>query len=236
MPNHDASVRAECEPGSELAALRSEIDRIDDALLDLVEQRLALTDRIAAQKQDGSILRLRPRREADVLARLEGRAAQLPSNTVDAIWRELMGLSVQAQQRIAIALYAPAQPIKVTNLVRQRFGSAAPILIGESPTETLDRARASDTIAIVELQPLSTWWIALCDDPALRIFDGLGDPGGRIAALAIGRIAPDSLLDDIAFPILTNSALQSRLDDGEPIRTLAAGGAMRLCLTEGGAK
>ena len=65
--------------------------------------------------------------------------------------------------------------VRLIHLVRQRFGSATPILIGESPAETLDRARATDAIAIVELQPLSTWWIALSDDPALRIFDSLGD-------------------------------------------------------------
>ena len=235
MPNDDALLRAESGREAELAALRSEIDRIDDALLALIEQRFALTDGIAAQKQAGSTLCLRPRREVEVLERLTGRSA-LPRDTVAALWRELMGLSVQAQQRTAITLHAPAQPIMLTNLVRQRFGSAAPIIVSERPGEALDRARTSNTIAVVELHPLSQWWIELVDDPTLVIFDGLGTPDDAIAALVIGRIAPDDLLGDISFPILTDAALRRRTDAGEPIRTLAAAGAMRLCLARGVAK
>jgi chorismate mutase len=59
-----------------LEALRREIDRIDDSLLDLIEQRLAASDSVAALKQsegDGR-LKLRPAREAAVLTRLVERA------------------------------------------------------------------------------------------------------------------------------------------------------------------
>lgn len=232
MPDNDASGRAESGPPPALTALRSDIDRIDDALLDLMERRFALSREIAAQKDDKSGLRLRPRRETEILERLSSRSENLPSDAINAIWRELMGLSLQAQKRTAIVLHAMAQPVLVTNLVRLRFGCAAPIIISGSPADTLDRARRTDAVAIVELNPLSNWWVELHDDPALTIFDGLREPGGRISALAIGRLAADGLPRGIDYPILSEGTLRRRVEAGEAIRTLAISGALRLCLSE----
>ena len=64
MPHMNQERTAPLAPN--LDALRSEIDRIDDALLELVEQRLAASLAIAARKDaDGDrLLKLRPRREA----------------------------------------------------------------------------------------------------------------------------------------------------------------------------
>lgn len=241
MPDNDASGRAESGSAPALTALRSDIDRIDDALLDLMEQRFSLSRKIAAQKEDAAGLRLRPRRETEILERLSSRSASLPSDAINAIWRELMGLSLQAQKRTAIVLHAAAQPVLVTNLVRLRFGCAAPIIVSGSPADTLDRARRTDAVAVVELNPLSNWWIELHDDPGLTIFDGLREPGGRISALAIGRLAPEGLPRGIDYPILSEATVRRRVEAGEAIRTLAISGPLRLCVCEaaepaGGAK
>ena len=54
------------------AAIRAR--EIDDALLDLMEQRFSLSREIAAQKEDAAGLRLRPRRETEILERLSSRS------------------------------------------------------------------------------------------------------------------------------------------------------------------
>ena len=55
----------------ELNSLRAEVDRMDDALLALIERRLTVTAAMTAAKQEGPWLLLRPAREASILRRLE---------------------------------------------------------------------------------------------------------------------------------------------------------------------
>jgi chorismate mutase len=59
-----------------LSALRHEIDRLDDDILDLFQRRLALADRVGKAKDApaGPHLPLRPDREAAVLARMVAQA------------------------------------------------------------------------------------------------------------------------------------------------------------------
>ena len=237
MPYHDALARPANDAGEPngLAALRSEIDRIDDALIALIEQRLSHSLAIAELKQDAetALLCLRPNREREILDRLAGRAGGVPQGAIAAIWRELMALSLQAQQPTALVLHAPAQPVVLTNLVRLRFGCVAPIVVTGSPDEALHRARVTDAVAIVELSPLSGWWLALRDDPKLAIFDALGEADGRVAALAVGRLGAESLPPGTSFPILSEAAMRRRIGEGERMRTLAIAGEMRLCVSRG---
>ena len=65
-----------------LARLRGELDRIDDNILHLVEQRLTLCRRIALSNGNARQLKLNPRRQREVIARLEARAS---SNAVPAV-------------------------------------------------------------------------------------------------------------------------------------------------------
>ncbi|MDO8811124.1 MAG: chorismate mutase, partial [Gallionella sp.] len=53
-----------------LKQLREQIDRLDDELLKLVNQRAALAQQIGLLKDDGVMLR--PEREAQVLQRVQG--------------------------------------------------------------------------------------------------------------------------------------------------------------------
>lgn len=234
MPHHDALMRpADDAARTDLSLLRSEIDRIDDALLDLMERRLSAAHRVAALKRraDTALLLLRPDREQDVLDRLSARAGHMPPAALGAIWRELMALSLQAQERTEIVLHARQAPVAVTNEARLRFGCAAPILVVGDPAEALERARHRQSVAVIELDPLSGWWAALHDDRRLAIFDALGDEGGAVTALAVGRVGAGRRAG--AYPILTEAALRRRMEAGEAIRPLAMCGHLRLCAAEG---
>ena len=235
MPH--ATVTKMPQPGLDLQILRSEIDRIDARLLELMEERLTCSDAIAAAKgnEGADQLRLRPAREAQVIARLAGRAKRMPRASVTAIWRELMGINLQAQQATHIVVHCPLQPVLVTDQARLRFGGAAPIVAAGTPQDALDRARNREAIAVIEFSPLSNWWVELFHDEALTIFDCLRDKHGRIIALVIGRVAARHVTSDTALLVLGDGALRRRAEAGEKVQTLAICGNLRLCVSQSAA-
>ena len=95
-----------------LDGLRHEIDRLDDALLDLIEQRIAASGAIARLKQSapGGRLNLRPRRQAAIVERLARRARHASPALIAHVWRELMSHSLQAQVRTEFVLGASRRP------------------------------------------------------------------------------------------------------------------------------
>ena len=75
-----------------LSALRSEIDSIDDQILELFERRLAIAAQVGKAKDapTGPHTKLRPDREQAVLARLTAKAVfrcmSMPRSTVRVPW------------------------------------------------------------------------------------------------------------------------------------------------------
>ena len=110
-----------------LADARRAIDALDDELLALIERRFALSAEVAALKQaDDGHLRIRPKREAEVLARLTARATTATPELIAHVWRELMAHSVQAQVPTTLVLHAPAAAVSGLGAgMRERFGRAA---------------------------------------------------------------------------------------------------------------
>ena len=178
-----------------LAALRREIDRLDDAMLALVEQRVAAARGIAELKRNesDSRLRLRPAREAAVVDRLVASARTSPEKLVRQVWREIMACCLDLQVHTDLHMYAETRPAALTDAMRRRFGCAGRMIVVQSPAEAIDAARTHEAVAVIELAPDSDWWTNLGDDPRLAIFDCLRDDEGKVIALAIGRIAEEDL-------------------------------------------
>ena len=140
---HAASTRRKVtqEQLQGLAALRAELDRIDDEILDLIERRLAASADIAAQKdaEGDRNLKVRPKRQAQILERLKARAGSARPELVSEIWRELMGASLQAQARTELVLAPSDQPELLEARVRAHFGSAPPIRWAASTAHAIRR-------------------------------------------------------------------------------------------------
>lgn len=94
------------QPDNPLAALRREIDIIDDAIIDLLVRRFAATAKVKATKAtDGSIASspFRPAREASMLRRLLARGGSgLPPELVVRLWRVILSTSTQSQAPIVL--------------------------------------------------------------------------------------------------------------------------------------
>ena len=172
-----------------LAALRAEIDSIDDAIVDLIERRLAASAAIAAAKGPGDdgLLKLRPRRQAEVIARVQARAGRFPPAALALIWRELMAHTLLAQARTEIVLCEAGAPERLEVEVRAHFGAAFPLSWAADRAETLRRARDEEAIAILA-QPL-----AADEGDSLVVFDVVPGAAGETIAYAVGRVSPDEI-------------------------------------------
>ena len=214
--------------------LREEIDALDDALLDLVEKRLALSKSIAAAKsaEDDRHLMIRPKRERELIERLAGSTRAIPRASVSAIWRELMSLNLQSQRSTELALCADERRMHVADQTRRRFGTVAPMVEVAEPAAALERARTRETIAVIELNPKAEWWTVLAEDDQLVIFDALREEGGWVTAIVVGRLDTSHVPEDRRYCVISADELLSRVVKGEPICPLASAGDWRLCLTD----
>lgn len=166
---------------SQLAQLRRELDRIDDAMLSLLEQRLTLCRRISDAKPATGV-KLCPDRQRSVIDRLTARANDDAARAVPHVWREIMAHGVQVQSELALVIPDSSNREQVLRLVRDCYGSAAPVVWVDSSTAALARAVRGGAIAVL---PTSSANILSCD---LGELDRLRDEEGAIVARLIGRM------------------------------------------------
>jgi chorismate mutase len=172
--------------------LRRDIDRIDDALHDLLVRRSEVVASIRAAKSGG--FALRPAREAAILRRLLARhAGAFPRESLVRIWREIMGAMVRLQGSFTIA--APASVgAEFLALAREEYGSTTTLTTVSSARHALGAVRAGE--AALALLPLprdgeaQPWWPLLADTDGLRIVARLPFAAvkRRVEALAVARL------------------------------------------------
>jgi len=172
-----------------LGALRAELDRIDDEILELIERRLAVSTDVAARKNEAGDrhLKIRPRRQAEIVERLRARAARALPDLVAAVWRDLMAHSLQAQARTELVLAPTDNPELLESRVRAHFGSAPPVRWATSTPRAIRVATEREAIAIVT-DPLPD------GDGDLRMFDVIRSETGEAVAYAVGRVAAEDAI------------------------------------------
>lgn len=232
MPQENSQERPDAaadDRKAALDALRRRIDGLDDAILELVEQRVGAAREIAELKKGDreSRLRLRPAREAAVIERLVSRADEAPEPLVRQIWREIMSCCLDLQVHTDLVVHAAARPAALTDAMRRRFGCAGRMILVTHPEEAIEQARTREAIAVIELSSDCDWWAAVRYEPTLAMFECLRDEAGKPIAVALGRIAAEDLgaCPDIRI-----------IDEGESVdgELLAVCGAMRLVLLPDG--
>jgi chorismate mutase / prephenate dehydratase len=192
--------------------LRAEVDRIDQAILELLIERTEVVREIGRIKADRVTGRLaaRPAREAVILRRLVALAGdRFPRAVLVRMWRELLAATTRLQTPMSISVFAAQQGIATWDLARDHFGSATPMVRVESATQAL--RSVSDGSATVGVLPLphddDAWWLALISDhhDRLRVFArlpfvarGTGE-GEEAQALALARLEPEASGDDLTL-------------------------------------
>lgn len=147
-----------------LAALRGDIDRIDDAIHDLIRRRASVVEEIRRAKGRDNIF-LRPGREAAILRRLMSRHdGGFPLPSLVRMWRELMSGFLNLQQDISVvACGAGAE-----RLAHDHFGVVSTVT-GESDPRTalaaIDRAPGTVAVLAEDAGGASPWWLLLGHGP-----------------------------------------------------------------------
>jgi chorismate mutase/prephenate dehydratase len=172
-----------------LAALRHEIDLIDEELLGLFERRMKLAAQAGTTKNAPTSphLKLRPDREQEVQARIAALVSDEGRVAATALWREIIGWGLSCQEPLRVQLWAPIEPTGIFDAARRRFGAAAAIRSVPDPVAALDWARSGEGVAVLAVNAAHPWWTQLSRRWAsLCVFDGLG--GRTPTALALGCI------------------------------------------------
>jgi chorismate mutase len=198
----------------DIADIRSEIDRVDTALLSLIAERLDLAGAVRKAKSGARVWR--PSREQSHIRDLADAAGDTPAHLVSRIWAELMSasLALQGPMRLHVALEGDA--LDVWTLVRDRFGAALPALSYPTTSSALAAAYAEDEGVAVLPAPggMNSWWGALCPDgamPDMKILAGLPRVGGQQwpRAVAVSNIDLQPSGSDMSLIALSEpSALQ----------------------------
>ncbi|MGZ9098929.1 MAG: chorismate mutase [Brevundimonas sp.] len=177
-----------------LAALRHEIDELDDQLLTLFERRLAIAARVGRAKDApaGPHVKLRPDREQAVLSRMLARARPDNREAVESLWRQIVGWGLARQGRMQVQVWSPVEPTRAFDGARLRFGAAAEMRAVRDPRAALAWAAEGHGVAVLAVNADDAWWIGLRREwSRLSVFDGFG--GDTPTALAVGRIDPAAL-------------------------------------------
>jgi chorismate mutase len=192
----------------DLAALRAELDRLDNAIHDLLMRRAEVVREVAATK-GGVALRLG--REAAIIRRLLARhEGGLPPQTLVRLWRELLAGTTSMQAPFIIAVCSADAADGAVACAREQFGALTPLHVYPTPAQAIREISAGRASAAVlpvpaEGEPASAaWWTALLqkDDPRIHVVGRLpfwtARPEGapRAQALVAAAVPPDPSGDD----------------------------------------
>jgi chorismate mutase len=194
----------------DLAALRAEIDRLDNAMHDLVMQRAAVVERLSQSRAKGSGPAVRPAREAKILRRLLARhRGPFPRGALVQVWRALINGHTAMQGPFAIAVYNTAPGSGYVALTREHFGATTPARSLTTPAQVLSAVSSGEAALGVLPMPASegeagTWWTALLarDVPRVHIVGRLpfwtprAEGGPRVEALVVGVMPPEPTGND----------------------------------------
>lgn len=198
MPKDD-----QFSPTPDLAALRAEVDAVDDAIHDALRRRADVVARIAASGTKSGVA-LRPGREAAILRRLMARHdGPLPKQALVRVWRELLAATTAMQGPVLIAVCDQGSAGAITQLAREHFGALTPLRVHESPAQAMAEVRqGSATVAVLPApaeDARDAWWMALRQTEPCRIHIVARLPfwaprpegAANGAAFVVGASAPD---------------------------------------------
>lgn len=216
-------------PSIRLAALRSELDRVDDTLHDALMRRAELVAQVGALRAKGPVP-LRPGREAAIIRRLlaRNRGALDPALLVR-IWREMISGFTAQQQEMRVAVDDAA----LLPLTSSQFGLLTGAEVADDAAAALALV-ASGQATVAVLRWPGDWWKALLDERAATFHVVARLPfwgsGAGVEAMVLTQAPPDPSGDDrtliaAALPADALAAALASVDSPAPARVVAGDAA-----------
>ena len=187
-----------------LAGLRQEIDRIDEAMHGLLMERGEIIDRlIAVKKSQESGSAFRPAREAEMMRRLVQRhKGILPLDTVESIWRVIIATFTFVQSPFSVHADLSAGDALMRDSARFHFGFTVPFVphMGASGVVAAVSESKGDLglVPAIAVVGAGAWWSALEFDAAPKIIARLpfverADHPAALPVFVISRVAADAM-------------------------------------------
>jgi len=185
------------KPPIKIEDVRAEIDRVDNALLSLIAERLELA--AAVRRAKSGVRFWRPSREESHIRELAAATEDTPPELVSRIWAELMSASIALQGPMKLHIALQGDMLDVWTLVRDRFGAAIPAVSYPTASSALAAAYGDDEGVAVLPAPggMNSWWTALGARgamPDMHILSGLPRTGDedwpRAVAVSTADIQP----------------------------------------------
>ncbi|HET7164238.1 MAG TPA: chorismate mutase [Pseudolabrys sp.] len=188
-----------------LADLRKEIDRIDEAMHQLLIERGTIIDRLISVKrsQDTGTSAFRPAREAEMMRRLVKRhKGRLPLDTVESIWRVIISTFTYVQAPFSVHADLSAGDALMRDSARFHFGFTVPFVphMGAAAVVAAVSASKGDLglVPAIDIASAGAWWSALEFDAAPKIIARLpfverSDHPAALPVFVISRVAADAM-------------------------------------------
>ena len=195
---------------STLEDLRRDIDRIDEAMHRLLMERGAIIGTLIAIKgtsESGSAFR--PGREASMMRAFADRhRGLLPLDTVEGIWRVIIGTFTYVQAPYAVHADISAGDAPMRDSARFHFGFTVPYLTHESAAAVIEAvARSRGDLGIFRLDQgasAGAWWRRLAGPGRPKVIARLpfierpGHPAGT-PVFVISKPLADAAVRDVVL-------------------------------------
>ena len=196
------------QPAS-LADLRKEIDRIDEAMHQLLIERGEIIDRlIATKKSQETGSAFRPAREAEMMRRLVKRhKGILPLDTAESIWRVIISTFTYVQAPFSLHTDLSAGDALMRDSARFHFGFTVPFVPHMGAAAVVEAVSSSKgdlgLVPAFAVPAAGAWWSALEFDAAPKIIARLpfverADHPAALPVFVISRVAADAMATDAA--------------------------------------
>ncbi len=210
-----------------LAALRCDIDNIDDQIISLLKARMEVVKKVGELKEKSKeSFFIRSNREADMIKNLaEKSQGILPKATIISIWRKIITAANMLEQPLKIAIHNPKDIAEYEYLVRDYYDNSVPIQNLDSVNNvvlSLEKNEAQIGIFSLPEYDLSlkeegsneNWWIALANNQdGLKIFAKIPfieSLNSKTKLVAVAKKIPEkSSEDNSLFCVETSSAIDA---------------------------
>lgn len=192
----------------DLAALRAEIDRIDEAMHRLLIERSGIIEnliKVKGTQDSGSAFR--PAREAAMMRRLvERHHGILPLDTVESIWRVIIATFTHVQAPYAVHAATGSHEAAMRDSARFHFGFTVPLRTHDNAAQVVAAVTASrgdlGLVPAMDVAGAGAWWSALEAETAPKIIARLpfverADHPASLPVFAISRTSPDAAATEV---------------------------------------
>jgi chorismate mutase-like protein len=193
----------------DLSRFRTQIDTIDDKIIDLLKDRMEIVKQVGEYKARTSTTSsfIRAGREASMLRNLTKKIeGKFPPAAIAAIWRTIISTSLCTEQAMSISSYASEKDQSCYWLAREYFGTFIENHREDSADKVISNvANGKTAIGVLPLfdHSPSPWWIRPGSEkndtyifariPFVEENDPLVPP-----VLAIANVMPEKTDDDIS--------------------------------------